>query len=50
MGNFDIESLTILWKGMLAIFVAVGVIFIFVLIMNVIDKNKKLKNIDKNKL
>ncbi len=36
-------ALELLWKGMLAIFVAVGVIILFVWIMNIIDSKKARK-------
>lgn len=38
-----INSLNILWQGMLAIFIAIGIIFIFIYILSFFT-NKKRKN------
>lgn len=46
MENF-FTALGLLGTGMLAIFIAVGVIFVFVLIMNNIDKKNNEKNLKK---
>lgn len=41
-----LKSVDLLWKGMLAIFIAIAIIFIFILILNYFSKIKanKTKN------
>lgn len=38
------KTLEILWKGMLAIFVAIGVIYLFILLLNYFTNLKGKKN------
>ena len=41
-----LKSLEVLWQGMLAIFIVMGVVFLFVFLMNRIDSRNRKKNQD----
>ncbi|NLK17685.1 MAG: sodium pump decarboxylase gamma subunit [Clostridiales bacterium] len=42
-----LRSLDVLWKGMLAIFIVIGAVFLFVFLMNRLDNLNKKKRQDK---
>ena len=42
-----LRSLDVLWKGMLAIFIVMGAVFLFVFLMNRLDNLNKKKRQDK---
>ncbi len=42
-----LKSLEVLWQGMLAIFIVMGVVFLFVFLMNQIDSRSKKRDQDK---
>ena len=42
-----LKSLEVLWQGMLTIFIVMGVVFLFVFLMNQIDSRSKKRDQDK---